>query len=701
MALDILAWHDRTTPDHQTQMNNARAAGYSTLSMCLYGAANDPRYAVSMVKRATQTAEQMFLGMTFAGFQTKFDQMAAQGWGPLLVTATGPTNSAVFSAIFIHQPPPLTRHGLTEADLRTMNAAQMTAGNILRWADAYGDAGNQRYIAIWVPNTENRAWNCDSTNDASATMQQRFDALVTGGARPVVVATTPELKNLIAYDDSTQQQWQLWDGMTSADYQTKFNTLYPQGLRPIRVSAKGTGSNARFGVLFSVKEDADSPTFRVNGPSGSAAVAAIDQAMHDMMTKNFLHGASLAVVVGTRLVYARGYTIGSSSYPDVQPTTFFRQASVSKSFVAAAIYQMIDEKLGLPGGGTFTLNTLLKDVLPGLANGPVMATWNQVTMRHLLEMTSGITSNVMGEDLSVATVLAGIPVLPVSTLQVGQWLYRQKIVTTPGDPKQAIYSNAGYMLLGMVVAALRGAPDFVTAIQNTLLKKLQITRVRSAVTVASKQAGDEARYHPRPLTTTSSMMVTGQPLCLWGYGENNLENCEGGGGLSAAATDVARLVAALSVTTNNPMMSTATLRTWLQNAATATSTLTGPDPNEAHGYHGFDSVAVVDATNHIFSGEKGGLLDTSQNGFQFVTGGVSTVLCWNGQTPVDNSWFPIYKTLTDAIGAQSWGSIDLFPTFGMDVFQVVKPPPIKLPPSPPPRATPAHMIPPKGPVKQA
>jgi CubicO group peptidase (beta-lactamase class C family) len=698
MALDIVAWHDRTTADHQTQMNNARAAGYSTLSMCLYGATNDPRYAVAMVKRATQTAEQMFLGMTFAGFQTKFDQMAAQGWGPQVITATGPTNSAVFSAIFVHLPPFLTRHGLTETDLRTMNTAQVTAGNILRWADSYGDPGNLRYIAIWVPNTENRAWNCESTNDTGATMQQRFDALVTGGARPVHIATTPEIKSLAVYDDSRQPQWQLWDGMTSADYQTKFNTLYPQGLRPIRVSAKGTGSNARFGVLFSVTEDSDAPTFRASGPSVSAAVPAIDQVMHDMMSKNFLHGASLAVTVGTRLVYARGYTIGSSSYPDVQPTTFFRQASVSKSFVAAAIYQLIDEGAKLPGGGaTFTLDTLLKDVLPGLANGPVMATWNQVTIRHLLEMTSGITSNVLGEDLSVATVIGGVSILPVSPLQVGQWLYRQKILTTPGDPKQATYSNAGYMLLGMVVATLRGTTDFVTAIQNTLLKKLQITRVRSAVSLAPKQAADEVRYHPRPLFTVPTVMTTGQPLCMWGYGNANLENCEGGGGLSAAATDVARLVAALSVTTNNPMMGIGTLQTWMQNAANATSTLTGP---EAWGFHGFDALRVEDAKHQIFSGEKGGLLDTSQNGFHFVTGGVGTVVCWNGQTPVDNSWSPVFQPLIDAVNAQSWGSTDLFPTFGMDAFPVLKPLPIKLQPSRP-RATPAHMIPHDGPVKKA
>jgi hypothetical protein len=68
------------------------------------------------------------------------------------------------------------------------------------------------------------------------------------------------------------------------------------------------------------------------------------------------------------------------------------------------------------------------------------------------------------------------------------------------------------------------------------------------------------------------------------------------------------------------------------------------------------------------------------------------VVCWNGQTPVDNSWSPVFQPLLDAVNAQSWGSIDLFPTFGMDVFQVVKQPPITLPRRPP-RATPAPMIP--------
>jgi hypothetical protein len=42
IALDIVVWHDRTSSDHQTQYNNARAAGYSTLSLCEYGNPSSP-----------------------------------------------------------------------------------------------------------------------------------------------------------------------------------------------------------------------------------------------------------------------------------------------------------------------------------------------------------------------------------------------------------------------------------------------------------------------------------------------------------------------------------------------------------------------------------------------------------------------------------------------------------------------------------
>jgi CubicO group peptidase (beta-lactamase class C family) len=674
MSLDIVAWHDRTASDHQTQYNNARIAGYSTVSLCIYGDAGDPRFAAAMVRRPGQTAEQPFSALNGAGLQTEFNNMAAAGWGPLVITATGSTNNPLFAAIFIPVPEiPFTRFGLTASDLVSLNTSNMNANLILRWADAYGDPGNLRYNAIWVRNPDNRVWNCDGVDDNYARTQERFDALVTGGARPVVIAATPDVAELVAYDDSQMPFWQQWVGMTSADYQTKFNTLYPQGLRPIRVSAKGTGSNARFSVIFSQQEDAGPRSFRTSGPG--TAVPGIDTAMEAVMTANMIRGASVAVVAGMRLVYVRGYTFAEPAYPDMQPTTFFRQASVSKMFTAAALYQLMDDGAMLPGTNTLlTLNTLLKDALPNIANGTPDPNWNSITIRHLLEMTSGITTDVMGsQDANVSSTL------PITALQMAMFLYRQSLSNTPGDPNQANYSNAGYMLLGLIVARMRGAADFISGL-STFLNRLSITRVRSAVSLATAQSGDEARYHPRPLVTAASVMATGRPFCTLGYGESNLENSGGGGGLSAAATDVARVLAALSSTFKNPMMSPTMIQTWLGNSQSATLTLHGP---AAHGFHGFDGVQF-DSTLNVLTGEKGGELSTSQNGVRFEINHISTVICWNGKTPTGPAWFGnqgIYSDLVAAARAQNWGATDLFPAFGMPSFPLS----ITIPPRPIPR----------------
>jgi CubicO group peptidase (beta-lactamase class C family) len=694
MALDIFAWHDRNSADAQAQLNTGIASGYRTISLCVYGDRNDPRYAASMVKRAVPVAEQYTLGMDAATWQATFNAMVAQGWGPEIVTATGPANNPLFAACFIQTASiPSTRHGMTAAEFTTLNQTLMAAGNILRWADVYGDPGDLRYVAIWVANGDARAWNCDGINDNSAMTQQRFDALVTGFARPVHIATTPDLGYLDLYDDSTQPHWQQWHGMTSADYQAKFDALYAQGLRPVRVSAKGAGANTRFGAIFADQEDADPTTLRVSGPVDSPAVPEIDAAMLAVMTANKLHGASVAIVNGTRLVYARGYTIGAPRYPDVQPTTFFRQASVSKMFTAAAIYQLIDEGATLPGTTTvFTLDTLLCNALPNIANGPPVSHWNDITIRHLLEMTSGVTTSILGTDPSVSSTL------PVDAWAMARWLYRQQLTNTPGDLTKPVYSNAGYMLLGLVVARMRGATTYLDGLA-TFLNRLNITRVRSAVTVASAQAWDEARYHSRPLATLPSVMVTGRPLCALGYGEWNLENCGGGGGISASATDVARVLAALSATVANPMMSLTTLNTWMANASHVAPTGTGDDGNR---FHGFDDVFTVDAANHLFAGDKGGSLTTSQNGVHFETGGISTVLCWNGMTPSPPNWFSPYAALTDAARAHDWGVTNLFPMYGMPAFSELhkkpRPPLISLSRAMAERKVPvpAHMLPQAG-----
>jgi CubicO group peptidase (beta-lactamase class C family) len=693
MALDISAWHDRTGSDYLNQLNTARSVGYSTVSMCIYGDRSAPLYAAATVRRATQAQEATFLSLSGTDLDTKINQMAQQGWGPKIISATGPTNNPLFAAVFGPGQPSFLMYRMTASDFASLNAAEMAGGMILRWADAYGDPGNLRYIGIWDANGDNRAWNSDDLDDNYGTMQTRFNVLVGGGGRPVLTASTPDGGVLTTYDDTQGVAWQMWSGMTSSDYQAKFNTLYPQGLRPVRVSAKGTGSAARFSVIFAGSEDGPARTFRSNGPG--AAVGAIDATMEAVMTANMIRGASLAVVSGTRLVYTRGYTFAEPGYPDVKPTTFFRQASVSKMFAAAALYQLIDQGAVLPGTSTLlTLDTALADALPGIANGTPVAHWSDIRIRHLLEMTSGVTAGVLGTDPQVSSTL------PITPLQMAQWLYRQPLFNTPGDKTKAVYSNAGYMLLGLIVARITGSADFISGL-NTFLNSLKITRVRAAKSVIGAQSGDEVRYHPRPLSTQPSVMATGQPMCLLGYGEANLENCGGAGGLSAAAPDIARVLAALNCSYMNPMMRPTSIEQWLLNAQNATSTLAGPD---AHGYHGWDSVQT-DPSTGIMTGEKGGSLSTSQNGVQFTLGTFATVINWSGATPKGPRWFAPYVDLLNAVAAQTWGTADLFPTFGMPSLPVRRiplpfPRPFPGPLPPVLRPLPSHMVPKAGPKQQ-
>lgn len=139
MPIDFAAWHDRTAARHKHLLDQHLALGYRTVSLCVYGEVSDPRYAAVVVKRPTVMAQRQFMGLTAAGFQQTVDQMAALGWGPMIVTATGTALAPLIAAVFRPMNPvPQARLGLTAAELRTLNAQAWAEGRILAWADAYG-----------------------------------------------------------------------------------------------------------------------------------------------------------------------------------------------------------------------------------------------------------------------------------------------------------------------------------------------------------------------------------------------------------------------------------------------------------------------------------------------------------------------------------------------------------------------------------
>jgi hypothetical protein len=361
--VDFVAYHDRTSADHQAHFDDLFPKGYRMTSVSVYGARGDERYAAVWVRRSGPDWSAVH-GVNFAGYQTAFDNAVAAGFKPVLLAATGPANDPVFAGTFEQRPGPvpLTRHGLVrgaESDPATIDhwIAQARTNNWMPTSIAvYGAAPDLRYAAIWVDNPQGICWTMDGLADRAAGYQSRFDAVVPAGGRPVEVAVSPDDRYASIFGDDQIGDWIARHELTSAGYQQVFDQLVPQGFWPVSVQAGGAGGAARFAVVFGKTDQPLALTWQT--PTGPVANAAIDDVMRQAMQRHRVRGAALALVRGGRLIYARGYTLAEPGYPTVQPTTSFRQASVSKTIVALAIHRLIQDR-------KLTLGTRVQDVSHG------------------------------------------------------------------------------------------------------------------------------------------------------------------------------------------------------------------------------------------------------------------------------------------------------------------------------------------------
>jgi hypothetical protein len=188
---NTVAWHDRTATEHKALLDAWAAKGFRTLTLSIYGSTQNPLFAAVLVKRPNIIATHQVFNLTQAQMQQAFDNEATLGFGPYILTATGPGNSAKFAAVFTPKSPiPLTRLNLTGEHFNELNNQQLAAGRILVWADAFGTPDDTRYTAIWGPNPSRQAWNCEAIDEDAASLQARFSAVTDAWARPAHISVT-------------------------------------------------------------------------------------------------------------------------------------------------------------------------------------------------------------------------------------------------------------------------------------------------------------------------------------------------------------------------------------------------------------------------------------------------------------------------------------------------------------------------------
>ena len=655
---DIVAWHGRTFDQHIGIRDDAAKQGYRFLSLSIYGPTSAPLYAAVMIKRPVVVAQRDWPKLTADQFQQVFNDQAKLGYGPVMIAATGSFSDPLFAAVFQQQNPiPLTRHRLHSGDasdlgtIQGMNTKAKSEGLILHWAASYGDAGNPGFAAIWVPNTGHVLWNNDGLLDDTATYQARFNAETSAWCRPAFVTLDGDNRYMSFFVDNEVGPWVARHNMTPDSYQTEFNTWTGKSFFPVCVQAAGSsGSSARFAALFVQSENAVAKQFHATGPVANTDIDnVIRQAMQDSPVRN----ASLAIVHGTKLVYARGYTMAEPNWPTVQPTTFFRMASVSKTVTALAVFQLIET-------GKLKLSDKLQDILQlktPSGGAPADARFANITIQHLLEHKSGLNPNAFTNAPAVmqAFVQAGHSAsLPVTAAMTDAYIASLGMVSTPGSSQA--YNNCGYYLLGRVVAHLRGKSRPIDAYQASLFDPLAIHRIRRGTSLISAQPNDEARYQDPNIPVGPSDMTPDRPLVPSEYGTEQLEIMEGSGGLTGATTDIARLIAIMIDQKDNPALKRATITSMLSDGAALTAAGMG-----RAGY-GFD--ALVNQGGGNFYGQKGGSLASSGNVLEF-NGQWGFALCWGGKATAATSWYPDYPTVMNIAKNAAWGTTDLFPQFGM------------------------------------
>ncbi|MBS0297920.1 MAG: serine hydrolase [Proteobacteria bacterium] len=667
-ALKVQTWRDKTLSEHQGLTKTAHDANYRTFSLSVSGDPADPRYVAVMFKLSPLVETHQFDNKTGPDLDGLLVSEKMAGFYPFIISATGSGANALYAAVF-SQLPTVGLRGLTKAQLDQNNTLAEANKSIPLWSEAYAGVGEDTlYTATWTTNGFAEAWNCEASDEGLPSLQQRFDATYAGWGRAAHVAPTPSGGHLMMFTDSVIGPNSAWGKMDLTQYDAKTAEQTAGGLQPLRVCATGVGAATRYAAIYATRTDIAPRSFVAT--TSMTPMPSVDQVMQQYLTANGLRGCSLAVTVGSRLIYASGYTQCEKGYPPISPSTPMRLASVSKVFTGAAIWKLLQDR-----PDKITLDTKVQDILGlnALGGGAAVAGFDQITVQHLLDMASGLDQGKILRSAELAST-AGAP-LPVTRDQMASWAATDAPATAPGQAWA--YGNLDFFLLGEIVRVLCGAP-IEQAIGPLLLDNLGSGLV-GARSLMQDQPSGHARHHLRiydlaqalplkPLDTGPSLHSPDRPTVPTQYGVYDYEVYSGAGGFSASALQTARLLASLALDNPEAGLSAATVKKWIDAVVAASQKYPG-----GWGYHGFDGATYVQADPTQWRAKKGGWMVSHEATATLATDGYGMVLLNNGNldTKANFDWV---TPLTAIFGLDlaKWDGVDHWQDFGMQPLMAMK-----------------------------
>jgi CubicO group peptidase (beta-lactamase class C family) len=293
-----------------------------------------------------------------------------------------------------------------------------------------------------------------------------------------------------------------------------------------------------------------------------SSLSAFDKTMTDFVTANKVPGAALAITRNGRLIYARGFGYADMEKKvQVQPTSLFRIASVTKPFTATAVLQLVEKKL-------FTLETpvvrLAKLHAFNEKKGEYDQRWVRITVRHCLQHTGGWDRDKpktgydpVGMPREIAKAMKIAPAVPPEAIV--RYMMGKPLDFNPGA--KMVYSNLGYLVLGRVIATVTGE-EYGAHLKKEVMARVGITSMSLARALPENRPKSEVKYYSQERLTGECLYPPreGKTVPLPDGGENQ-ESFEAHGGWIASAPDLLRFARAFDNPAKSPLLQPDTIKT--------------------------------------------------------------------------------------------------------------------------------------------
>jgi len=204
----------------------------------------------------------------------------------------------------------------------------------------------------------------------------------------------------------------------------------------------------------------------------------IDNYIQNQMKTYKIPGVALGIVKDDSVVYIKGYGIADDNGRRVTPQTPFLLASVTKSFTALGIMQLVEE-------GKIDLDAPVQRYLPWFRVADAKAS-SKITVHHLLNQTSGFST------LDGRRKYADSDTRKDALENYIRSLKETQLIASPGQKFE--YSNINYGILGLIIQEISGV-SYENYIQKRIFTPLNMQHSYTSLADA-RQGGVSRGYYP-------------------------------------------------------------------------------------------------------------------------------------------------------------------------------------------------------------